>query len=49
MPRRGAGGGCAPFCVEHKADDNSCVKMSKNIRFRQFFLSIGGELSILCI
>ena len=34
------------YCAE--GDDNSRIKMSKNIRFRQLCLSIRGELSILC-
>ena len=42
-------GGCAPSHVEREPDNNSHVKMSKNSHFRQFFVSITGELSVLCI
>ena len=35
------GGGCGREMCE--ADDNSYVKMGKNIQFRQLFLSIRGE------
>ena len=45
------GGGCAPSHVDLEANNIShdIVEMSKTVCFRQHFISIRGELSILCI
>ena len=40
----------SPSHAEREADKDSYVKMSKNVRFRQLFVLLKGELSIiLCI
>ena len=42
----GVGGGRAPSCAEHEADNNSCVKTSKTSDLDSFFYQLG---SIFCI